>query len=114
VSQKQVVWVCIVIMLLLVAWGTQNAAAQEKSVADAAIAAKVKTAINGDTGLSRMDISIEVYDGVVHLGGFVNSLADIARAEALARAVAGVTAVKSRMRLENRPTRAAVDHEVTL
>ena len=108
-SQKQLVWVCIVIMLLLVAWGTQNAGAQEKSVADAAIAAKVKTAINGDAGLSRMDISIEVHEGVVHLGGFVNSLADMAKAEALARAVSGVTAVKSRMRVENRPTRAAVD-----
>ena len=107
-SQKHVVWVCIVIMLLLVAWGTQHAGAQEKRIGDAAIAAKIKTAINGDAGLSRMDISIEVYDGVVHLGGFVNSLSDMAKAEALARAVSGVTAVKSRMRVENRPSRAEV------
>jgi osmotically-inducible protein OsmY len=59
-----------------------------------------------DATLRTMDIGITVLDKVVHLSGFVNSLADMAKAEQLARAVRGVSAVRNSIRVANRPSRA--------
>jgi osmotically-inducible protein OsmY len=53
-----------------------------------------------------MDISVTVHQKVVHLSGVVDSSADVAKAEALARAVRGVSAVTNAIRVASRPTRA--------
>ena len=66
----------------------------------------VRSAINNDASLNAMGISIEVLDRVVHLRGFVNSLGDSARAEALARSVGGVSAVRNSIHVAKRPSRA--------
>jgi osmotically-inducible protein OsmY len=42
----------------------------------------------------------------VHLRGFVNALSDVAKAESIARAVQGVSAVRNTIRVANRPSRA--------
>jgi len=80
----------------------QRAAPEE----DAAITARVERAISNDRVLSTLDIKVDTQGGVVRLRGFVNSLGDIAQAHALARAVGGVTGVRSRLRIANRPSRA--------
>jgi osmotically-inducible protein OsmY len=59
-----------------------------------------------DDATLRTIIGITVLDKVVHLSGFVNSLADMAKAEQLARAVRGVSAVRNSIRVANRPSRA--------
>jgi osmotically-inducible protein OsmY len=108
-TQKHVVFVCIAVLLALVAISTaERARAQDKGAGfnDAVIGELVKSAINGDPSLRNMDITIDVQDRVVHLRGFVNSLTDSAKAEALARRVEGVTAVRNTIRVTNRPSRA--------
>ncbi|MDW7773665.1 MAG: BON domain-containing protein [Desulfobulbaceae bacterium] len=67
---------------------------------DSVITAKVKAAIFADEMLKSAEINVETFKGVVQLSGFVNSPADIARAEEVARNVKGVTSVKNDMRVK--------------
>jgi hyperosmotically inducible protein len=108
-TQKQILSVCILVLLALVAFAAvRHAGAQDKGegFSDALISERVKAAINSDAALSKMNIRIEVRDAVVHLRGFVASMADVAKAESIVRAVQGVTAVRNTIRVENRPARA--------
>lgn len=95
--------------LILMALGAaERAGSQAKNGGfdDALILERVKAAIHDDAGLRNMDIAITVLNKAVHLSGFVNSLADMAKAEELARKVRGVSAVRNSIRVENRPSRA--------
>ena len=95
------------VALLLAVGGLGGAAAQDKTAFpdDAAITARVKEAIQADAALKEMDISVVTEQQVVRLGGFVDTLSDIGRAEVLARGVSGVLSVRNRLRIANRPSR---------
>jgi len=68
---------------------------------DAALTAKVKTAIATDVGArAASSINVETYKSVVQLSGFVSSGADIDKAGEVARAVGGVRSVKNDVRLK--------------
>ena len=68
---------------------------------DAAVTAKVKTAIASDAGLgSAAAINVNTYRGVVQLSGFVNSEEQIQRAAAAARSVEGVRTVENNLRVK--------------
>jgi osmotically-inducible protein OsmY len=67
---------------------------------DSVITTKVKAAIFNEPTLKSAEINVETYKGVVQLGGFVNSQADINKAVEIARSVKGVTSVKNDMRLK--------------
>ena len=67
---------------------------------DTAITGKVKAAIFNDASLKSTEINVETFKGVVQLSGFVNSLADIQRAVAVAQGVSGVKSVKNDMRMK--------------
>ena len=69
-------------------------------VDDSVITSKVKAAILNEPGLNSAEINVETFKGVVQLSGFVMTRADINRAVAVARGVAGVTSVKNAMRLK--------------
>ena len=106
---KHIAWVCMLVMLTLIALSfAGQSRAQEKGpgFSDDVIGELVKNAFNNDSALRTMDISIDVRDRVVHLRGFVNSMSEMARAEAVARGVQGVAAVKNAIRVANRPSRA--------
>ena len=64
---------------------------------DAAITAKVKAAVLGDSSLKATEINVETHKGIVQLTGFVKSRADIDRAVLVAKGVSGVTSVKNDM-----------------
>jgi hyperosmotically inducible protein len=67
---------------------------------DAALTAKVKTAIASDAGLgSASAINVNSYRGVVQLSGFVDSPEKIERAAAAARNVQGVREVENNIRV---------------
>ena len=67
---------------------------------DAALTAKVKTAIASDAGLgSASAININSYRGVVQLSGFVDSQEKIERAAQAARNVQGVQTVENNIRV---------------
>jgi len=67
---------------------------------DTVITTKVKAAIFNEPTLKSTEINVETFKGIVQLGGFVSSQADISKAVELARSVKGVTSVKNDMRLK--------------
>jgi osmotically-inducible protein OsmY len=71
---------------------------------DSLITTKVKTAIFNEPGLDVAEISVETYQGVVQLSGFVESESDISRAVEVAQRVEGVKSVKNDMRLKSTRT----------
>jgi osmotically-inducible protein OsmY len=66
---------------------------------DSVITARVKAAIAGDPEVSVMEVSVETYDGVVQLSGFVSTRAQANRAVEIARGVSGVKGVKDDMQI---------------
>ena len=69
---------------------------------DAALTAKVKSAIATDVGArTAAAINIETYRGVVQLSGFVASSEQSQRAEAAAKKVEGVRSVKNDVRVKS-------------
>lgn len=66
---------------------------------DAVITTKVKTAILGDSMLRVSEISVETFDNVVQLSGFVSSVEAANQAVAVASDVAGVKSVRNDMRI---------------
>lgn len=67
---------------------------------DSVITTKVKAAIFDEPSLKSAEINVETFKGVVQLGGFVSSQANINKATELARSVKGVKSVKNDMRLK--------------
>ena len=82
-----------------------NESASSRSVgefgSDAALTAKVKTAIASDTGIGNAaNINVNTYRGVVQLNGFVESEDKIQRAVSTARNVEGVRSVENNLRVK--------------
>jgi osmotically-inducible protein OsmY len=71
-----------------------------QTVDDAAITAKVKTAMAQDSGVKAMEVKVETFKGTVQLSGWVNTPEEKARAEQLAKAVPGVTTVENKITLK--------------
>ena len=68
---------------------------------DAALTAKVKTAIATDAGAkTAAALNVDAYRGVVQLTGFVDSDEQVTRAVAAAKKVQGVRSVKNDIRLK--------------
>ena len=69
---------------------------------DAALTARVKSAIATDVGArTAAAINIETYRGVVQLTGFADSPEQAAKAEAAAKKVDGVRSVKNDVRIKS-------------
>jgi hyperosmotically inducible periplasmic protein len=71
--------------------------------ADGALAGRVKAALAGDQKLMSRHIEVSAKQGVVHLGGFVESDGDLKRALQDAKSVAGVSSVENEMELKGPP-----------
>ena len=69
---------------------------------DAAITAKVKSAIATDVGArTAAAVNVDTYRGTVELTGFVDDRDSASRAEAAAKKVSGVREVKNSIRLKS-------------
>jgi len=68
-------------------------------VDDAAITAKVKSAILAETGLRVLQVKVDTVDGVVTLTGTADSQRNIDKAKELASSVAGVKGVENQLAL---------------
>ena len=66
---------------------------------DAALTAKVKTALIGDERTKARKIDVETFKGVVQLNGFVDSAAEKTAAGSVARTVKGVDSVKNNLQV---------------
>ena len=72
----------------------------EEFLDDAAITAKVKSAILAETGLRVLKVNVETVNGVVTLVGSADSRQNIDKANEVAKAVNGVKSVDNRLVLE--------------
>ena len=70
-----------------------------RTIDDATITTRVKTALLNDTGVEATSIDVETTGGVVTLTGVVKSKEDEARVIEIVRKVAGVREVKSSLRV---------------
>ena len=78
---------------------TRERQAVGEYIDDSVITAKVKTAIARDPDVSALEVSVETYDGVVQLSGFVSNQAQANKAMEIARGVSGVKDVRNDMRI---------------
>lgn len=69
---------------------------------DAAITAKVKTALVGEKSVKARNIDVDTVAGVVNLSGYVDSPQEAARAALVAKSVPGVVRVKNVLRVGSR------------
>lgn len=67
---------------------------------DAAITAKVKTALIGEPGLKALQIDVDTSNGVVTLTGSVDSAQNLDRATQIAQGVEGVKSVDNRLNVK--------------
>ena len=84
--------------LLMTACG--GGAAINRTIDDATITTRVKTALLNDTGVEATSIDVETTGGVVTLTGVVKSKEDEARVIEIVRRVAGVRDVKSSLKVQ--------------
>jgi len=70
-----------------------------QTASDAAITAKVKTAMAADKNVSASHIDVDTYRGVVSLKGTVKDQAEKSRAVDIARNVAGVVDVRDELKM---------------
>ena len=74
-------------------------AADEKAAADSALAGKVKSALAATPGLKKLGLDVHASDGEVTLFGTADTNAQRHKAEKVAAAVPGVTAVKDALQI---------------
>src|SRR5690606_14518530 len=97
----------VAVLLLAGTFAACSVAAQGKPTSlDAAITTRVESVLAKHRHLGSMDIKVETHDSVVSLTGFVRSVADIADAGDLTRAVDGVSGVRNGLRVADQPSRA--------
>jgi len=102
-------WILVAVLASLAALVACGAAlAQDKGAgfSDAVISGRVASALEKDPVLKEKHITVETRQGVVHLRGYVDSVAQVDRATALARRIEGVSDVRSTLRVTNPPSRA--------
>lgn len=100
---------CIACLTIFVALAACASTAEQKSpgeyVDDAALTAKVKTAIFQEPTLKSLQIDVTTYRGVVQLGGFVDNPDMIAKAGEVASKVPGVKEVKNNLQVKPAPVK---------
>jgi hyperosmotically inducible protein len=94
----------IVLLSAALAVGACTSSATKQSageyIDDAAVTARVKTALIDEPSVRANEINVETYRGVVSLSGFVDSGATADKAVRAAQKVSGVRSVKNDMRVK--------------
>lgn len=89
------------VLALTACAGSETKRSTAETGSDAALTAKVKTAIASDAGLgSASAINVNSYRGTVQLSGFVDSTEKIQRAADAARKVEGVKTVENNIKVK--------------
>ena len=89
------------VLALTACAGSETKRSTTETGSDAALTAKVKTAIASDAGLgSASAINVNSYRGTVQLSGFVDSTEKIQRAAEAARKVEGVKTVENNIKVK--------------
>lgn len=81
--------------------GTATRESTGEMIDDAAITTKVKTAFVRDPLVKALDVKVDTFKGTVQLNGFVDTAEQKARAEEIARTIAGVAAVENKLTVKS-------------
>jgi len=94
--------------LLALCAGVYGSALAQRPIAldDETIFIAVEEALQDARSLAGADITVRSQDGFITLSGVAESLEDIAAAGRIAAGVRGVTGVKNKLRVANRPSHA--------
>ena len=93
---KRTLLLALVLQFFLVGCG----ATVRETVDDAAITARVKTALLNDREIGALNIDVTTANGVVTISGLVKTKDEEARAVQLAQGVGGVREVRSTLRVD--------------
>lgn len=75
----------------------EQTAITSTTLEDAAITTQIKSAILAEPGLKVLQITVETVDGVVMLGGLVDTQANSDKVKQMASAISGVKSVENRL-----------------
>lgn len=92
--------VLITVLFLAACAATSTDESTGEYIDDAAITAKVKTALLQDPEVSGLAINVETFKGTVQLSGFANTERERQRAGTLTRSVAGVQSIQNDIQLK--------------
>ncbi len=95
--QMTPLWAALLVVVATAAGCQRPVQVQPQAVEDAQVGVRVKTALVNDPQLGPRVIEVRVTRGLVILSGLVNSAEEATRAVDLARAVAGVSDVRSQL-----------------
>jgi osmotically-inducible protein OsmY len=99
--RRNIVVYCLVVLMLIAAFAACTSTRTRQStgeyVDDSVITTKVKSLLAADDFLKSFQISVETYNGIVQLGGFVNSQKAVDKAGEITRGVKGVQSVKNNL-----------------
>jgi osmotically-inducible protein OsmY len=91
--------------LLFTAGCSRDGKTVGQTVDDSAVNAKVKAAFAQDPGVRAIDIKVDTHLGTVQLSGWADSPAEKARAEEIAKTIAGVKSVENKIELKTDVTK---------
>ncbi len=98
--QKSFTAVLVATALLFTACSRDDGKTAGQTIDDSAISAKVKSAFASDPGVRAVDVKVDTHLGAVQLSGWADSAEEKARAEQLAKGVAGVKTVDNKIELK--------------
>ena len=84
----------------VVACSTTPYKTSEQQLTDKETATAVQNALNADTHIYTQHVTVQVDNGIVHLGGYIWSDFDMYEAQRIAESTPGVTKVVNEMELE--------------
>lgn len=96
--------IAVVGVAVLIATGCSSTQSTGQQVDDAAIVAEVKANLAGDPDVKSFGIDVDSFEGVVSLRGNVDTGAQRAESERIARAVDGVRGVKNELTVQSPET----------
>jgi len=100
-KKRNIVIHCLVLLMLITTFAACATTSKHEStgeyIDDSVITTKVKSLLANDDFFKSFQISVETYQGVVQLSGFVNSQQAVDKAGEIVRSVQGVKSVKNNL-----------------
>ena len=100
-KKRNIVIHCLVLLMLITTFAACATTSKHEStgqyIDDSVITTKVKSLLANDDFFKSFQISVETYQGVVQLSGFVDSQKTIDKAGEIVRSVQGVKSVKNNL-----------------
>jgi len=100
-KKRNIVIHCLVLLMLITTFAACATTSKHEStgeyIDDSVITTKVKSLLANDDFFKSFQISVETYQGIVQLSGFVNSQQAVDKAGEIVRSVQGVKSVKNNL-----------------